>query len=134
MTVPPTSPVGTGSDTQRSSQTNASSMVDYNQFLQLLIAQMKNQDPTSPMDPSQQIAQLASFSNVEQSVKINAKLDALLSTTALTQAESVIGRTVTTADGEVSGKVMAMQVFADGAIVLLEDGTQVALGPGVIIS
>ena len=36
--------------------------LDYNAFLQLLIAQMKNQDPTKPTDPAQFIAQLASFS------------------------------------------------------------------------
>ena len=36
--------------------------LDYNAFLQLLIAQMKNQDPTKPMDSAQYMAQLASFS------------------------------------------------------------------------
>ena len=45
--------------------------VDYNAFLQLLIAQMKNQDPTKPMDSAQLMSQLASFSNVEQGIKIN---------------------------------------------------------------
>eukprot|EP01037_Dinobryon_pediforme_P007281 gene7281-7352_t len=37
--------------------------VNYNQFLQLLIAEMKNQDPTKPMDPTQTVSQLATFSN-----------------------------------------------------------------------
>jgi flagellar basal-body rod modification protein FlgD len=135
MTIPPTSAVSSQRSDQTSTQsTSNSATVDYNQFLKLLIAQMKNQDPTNPMDPTQQIAQLAAFSNVEQSVKINSKLDTMMSISALTQAESVIGRTVTTPDGEVTGKVVAMQVFQDGAIVMLEDGTQVALGPGVVIS
>ena len=54
---------------------------------------MKNQDPTKPMDSAQFIAQLASFSDVEQAVKTNAKLDAMMSSLALTQAEGFIGRT-----------------------------------------
>ena len=90
-------------------------MLDYNTFLQLLIAEMKNQDPTKPMDSAQYIGQLASFSNVEQAVKTNAKLDAMMSSMALTQAEGFIGRTVTSADDSVSGKVISVRVTADGA-------------------
>ena len=41
--------------------------VDYQSFLKLLVAQMKNQDPTNPMDSTQYVAQLAAFSQFEQS-------------------------------------------------------------------
>lgn len=44
------------------------------QFLQLLVAQMKNQDPMNPMDGSQMAAQLAQFSSVEQLTQINETL------------------------------------------------------------
>jgi flagellar basal-body rod modification protein FlgD len=44
------------------------------QFLQLLVAQMKNQDPSNPMDGSQMAAQLAQFSSVEQLTQINETL------------------------------------------------------------
>ena len=60
---------------------------------------MKNQDPTKPMDSAQFVAQLASFSSVEQAVKTNAKLDAMMSALALSQAEGFIGRTIISADG-----------------------------------
>ncbi len=53
--------------------------VDYDAFLQLLVAEMKNQDPTEPMDSAQFISQLASFSNVEQGIQTNDKLGQLLS-------------------------------------------------------
>ena len=46
--------------------------MDYNAFLKLLIAQMKNQDPTEPMTSTQYMAQFATFSQVEQSIKTNA--------------------------------------------------------------
>ncbi|AMJ62659.1 hypothetical protein AXW83_22280 [Bosea sp. PAMC 26642] len=54
-------------------------MGDYNTFLQLLIAQAKNQDPTNPTDPSQYVQQFAALSQVEQSVTTNAKLDEIIS-------------------------------------------------------
>jgi flagellar basal-body rod modification protein FlgD len=44
-------------------------------FLQLLVAQMKNQDPTAPQDPTQFVTQLSQFSEVEQLVAIRADAD-----------------------------------------------------------
>jgi flagellar basal-body rod modification protein FlgD len=51
--------------------------VDFQSFLQLLTAQLRNQDPLSPLDSTQFVAQLASFSTVEQLVSANARLDTL---------------------------------------------------------
>jgi len=42
----------------------ASSSIDYNTFLQLMIAEMKFQDPTNPTDTSQYMSQFAQFSSV----------------------------------------------------------------------
>ena len=71
-------------------------------FLKLLIAQMKNQDPQSPADSSQMAAQLAQFSSVEQLANINQALtaQATAQTTLMNQitagtASNNIGRTVT---------------------------------------
>lgn len=41
------------------------------EFLQLLVAQMKNQDPLNPMDGQEMAAQLAQFTQVEQLIEIN---------------------------------------------------------------
>jgi flagellar basal-body rod modification protein FlgD len=110
------------------------SSLNYEAFLQLLIAQMRNQDPTAPMDPTTQMAQLATFSQVEQAIKTNAKLDAMLTSSALSQADGIIGRTVTSADGHASGEAVALTVGAEGAVAILKDGTEVPLGAGVKIS
>ena len=75
---------------------------------------MKNQDPTSPSDPTQYLSQLASFSNVEQAVQTNSKLDTMLTTSSLTQAEGVIGKTVTSGDGSVSGQVVSVALARRG--------------------
>lgn len=61
----------TPSTTQVGPQANDSQM---NQFLQLLVAQLQNQDPTQPTDPTQFVAQLAQFSTVEQLVNSNSTL------------------------------------------------------------
>lgn len=124
-----------GTNQQSTTTTNTQSQsVDYNAFLQLLIAQMKNQDPTAPMDSTQYMAQLASFSEVEQSISTNSKLDSLLTASALQNADAAIGHTITSADGKISGEVASVKIYSDGAIATLTDGREVLLGPGVTIS
>ena len=110
------------------------SQVDYDSFLKLLVAQMKNQDPTNPMDSTQYVAQLASFSQVEQSVNMNAKLDELLQSSALAQANSLIGRTVTNSDDTLSGKVVSVKLGTNSITAVLENGKEMLMGAGVKIS
>lgn len=52
---------------------------DFNQFLTLLTTQLQNQDPLNPMDSSEFTNQLVQFSQVEQSINANQKLDDLVS-------------------------------------------------------
>ncbi|MGC2396774.1 MAG: flagellar hook assembly protein FlgD, partial [Rhodomicrobium sp.] len=107
---------------------------DYNNFLELLVAQLKNQDPTNPSDPTAFVSQLASFSSVEQQVNTNSKLDALLTQSELSQGASIIGRTVTSADGSVSGNVAAVEITSSGVSAILASGQTLSLGAGVVIS
>lgn len=51
---------------------------DFETFLTLLTAQMRNQDPLKPMDSTEFVAQLATFSAVEQQVKTNDQLATLI--------------------------------------------------------
>ena len=84
-------------------ETKSKTAVDYESFLKLLVAEMKNQDPTKPMESTDFVAQLATFSQVEQTVQSNTKLDQILQSTALSQAGSLIGREITSADGKTTG-------------------------------
>jgi flagellar basal-body rod modification protein FlgD len=108
--------------------------MNYNQFLQLLMTELKYQDPTSPMDPTQQLSQLAQFSAVEQQVQTNATLTSLLNNTMINQAESAIGRTVKSADGAVSGTIVSVTVNSGGSTATLTNGQTITLGTGVTIS
>ena len=101
----------------------------------MLVAELQNQDPTSPTDPTQYMSQLASFSAVGQSVQTNTKLDTMLTTTALSQADSAIGRTVTSSDGTTSGTVTSVSIGTDGTVTAnLAGGQTLALGSGVTVS
>ena len=115
------------------STSTAKTAVDYQSFLKLLIAEMKNQDPTKPMDSTQYVAQLATFSQVEQSVQTNTKLDQILQSSALSQADALIGRSITSADGKTTGTVASVRLASTGLIAVLGNGTEVAVGPGVTV-
>lgn len=56
----------------------ASESSDFHTFLTLLTAQMRNQDPLKPMESTEFVAQLASFSAVEQQIETNTKLSDLI--------------------------------------------------------
>lgn len=51
---------------------------DFDTFLKLLTTQMQNQDPLQPMDSTEFVAQLASFSAVEQQIRTNDQLESIL--------------------------------------------------------
>ena len=108
--------------------------LNYDNFLKLFVAQLKNQDPTQPMDATQQMAQLAQFSQVEQTVKTNSNLETMMSTQRVSQAAELIGKTVTNNDGTISGVVKSTTVYSDGVSVTLENGKTLVVGDGIKIS
>ena len=79
---------------------------DYDRFLKLLTAQMKHQDPMQPTDPTQFVAQLAQFSQVEQQTKSNTYLksitEALTGNSNLSENAALLGRTVRTQLSEIT--------------------------------
>jgi flagellar basal-body rod modification protein FlgD len=108
--------------------------LNYDSFLKLLVAQMKNQDPTDPVDASEQMSQLASFSNVEQAIKTNKNLESLIKETSMSQAADLIGKHITSADGATKGIVKAVEINSDGLTAVLENGKEVLVSTGVTIA
>jgi len=93
------------------------------QFLQLLVAQLRNQDPMSPMDGQEMAAQLAQFTSVEQLIAIREgmEIQAALQSAAIQAAAAASAV-------EITGKV----VLAEGnRLVLLEEGAPAPLTVGL---
>jgi flagellar basal-body rod modification protein FlgD len=132
-TIPATSGSGSGTDTTNTSSSASTPTLDYNSFLQLLLAQMQNQDPLNPTDSTEFMSQLASFSNVEQGVNTNSKLDQLLVDTNITQASTMVGHTLMSADGSQSGIIASVRVDSSGSTAVLTDGTEIRIDQGVTI-
>jgi flagellar basal-body rod modification protein FlgD len=71
---------------------------NFSTFLTMLMTQLKNQDPTSPLDSSQFTTQLVQFSSVEQQINTNTNLTSLIALTQASQVEqssSMLGKTAT---------------------------------------
>lgn len=126
------SAIGNATDAAQSAAGKAQT-VDYQSFLRLLVAQMKNQDPTSPMESTDYVAQLATFSQVEQSVQINNKLDGILQASTFAQAGDLIGREIESADGTIKGTVESVRLYSDGIMARLDDGRELPVWAGVVI-
>jgi flagellar basal-body rod modification protein FlgD len=94
------------SATGSSSSTSGTSAADLqNTFLQLLVAQLKNQDPTNPMDSSQMTSQLAQISTVQGISQLNTSLSSLstqLTAGQQSQAALLIGSTVLASGNSIS--------------------------------
>jgi flagellar basal-body rod modification protein FlgD len=98
-------PTGSSGSASTTAQDKVSIGKTFDQFLTLLTTQLKNQDPLSPQDSTQFTSQLVQFSQVEQAINTNTKLDSLIAanqSNQLLQAATFLGKSV-----EVSGNSVA---------------------------
>ena len=111
--------------------TAGSSATGKDTFLQLLVSQMKNQDPTNPTDSQSYMAEYAQFSTVEQLQNLNQTTTTMAGLNQLSSVSSLIGKTVTTGLADSSGKpiggVVTGLTTSNGVITLTVNGQQVQL-------
>lgn len=81
----------------------------YDQFLQILTAQLQNQSPLEPMDANEFTNQLVQFSSVEQAIKTNDSLESLIALSASNEATSLVG-------------YLGQNITAEGAATTLQNG------------
>jgi len=93
-------------------------------FFELLATQLANQDPLSPMENTEYIAQMASFSTLESMSSLAQSFSAFSAQQGFMTVQSVLGRQVTVQDGdaEVSGIATAIHTTDKGIQVTI-DGT-----------
>lgn len=98
------------------STTTSSGELGKDDFLQLLVVQLKNQDPLDPVKNEDFVAQLAQFSSLEQMISLNTNFETMLSLQQLSQSSALIGRTISfyDTDGNLSsGVVSEVQMGTD---------------------
>jgi flagellar basal-body rod modification protein FlgD len=95
------------------SSTGSASKLTAN-YLNLLITQLKNQDPLSPMDNSQMTSQMAQLSQLQQMESLSSSFSQVLASTQLQYATSLIGKDISyTPTGEttaVTGQVAGVEM------------------------
>ncbi|MDO7788371.1 flagellar hook capping FlgD N-terminal domain-containing protein [Desulforamulus aquiferis] len=89
--------------------------LDKNAFLQLMIAQLRYQDPTSPMDTNKFIEQMSSFTTLEQITNLNTNILQLYALQEFSYATSLIGCEVTLNQGDSIINGVVQRVTADSA-------------------
>ncbi|THB72579.1 MAG: flagellar hook assembly protein FlgD [Desulfobulbaceae bacterium] len=113
-------------------------------FLTLLVAQLKNQDPLNPDDPTEFTAQLAQFSSLEQLFNLNESMDNMASSVTSSQqldALNMIGKEVSYADSEFhfDGKPVQIGYSLDGeakdvTLSITQNGATIATIQGTELS
>lgn len=90
---------GAGAGPLGAAASDGESITDYDDFLTLLVAQLENQDPLQPQDSNEWVAQLATFTSVEQQMASNDKLDQLIAAQNNDQINTLanwVGQEITT--------------------------------------
>ena len=103
-------------------------------FLQLLLAQLRAQDPTKPQDNTEFVTQLASFSALELERQGNEGVQNLLTVQGIAQSIGLIGKSVElrTAQGNSSGTVTAL-TLVNGEPRLTIDNSIVGVRPSDVV-
>ncbi len=106
----------------------AGGKLDKDAFLQLLVAQMKYQDPLEPTDNTQYVSQLASFSSLEQMTNMNESLANMSMASDLQRASNLVGKfaSVDVNGQTITGKVDTVE-YKDGTAYLSIEGFQALL-------
>ncbi|MDQ0285588.1 flagellar basal-body rod modification protein FlgD [Desulfofundulus luciae] len=99
--------------------------LDKDTFLQILVAQLRYQNPMSPMDQDQFMSQMTQITALEQIMNLNKNMEVLLRTQELSLAANIVGKQVTAVgeDGrDVDGTVEKLIINENG-IKLVINGT-----------
>jgi len=92
-------------------------------FMKILVAQLRHQDPTKPLEDREFISQMAQFSSLEQMQRMNNEIRTMLSSTKSSEAYALLGRTVDaynqTTGKKVSGPVQSVKHGADSITLVV---------------
>jgi len=112
--IPPTTT--SASSAANSLQGNGLNDIDLNEFLNLMITELQNQDPLNPTDNAALLQQVGELRGISSNDQLVSTLKSFSNTQELTTASSLIGKTVKGLDtkaNEVNGEVTSVSVKID---------------------
>ena len=114
-------------DTNSSSLSTAvgpANQLDRQDFLQLLVMQLKNQDPLNPIDDREFISQMAQLSSLEATNQLSSQVGQMAAAQQQLGALALVGREVEYSDGSggtVRGKVSGLRLGSSAPILRIDD-------------
>jgi flagellar basal-body rod modification protein FlgD len=111
--------------------TSSSNSLGENDFLQLMMAQLQNQDPLSPSDPSQYMSELAQFTSLEQEMNISTTTAQSATQQSNASALALLGHTVSYTDSNgdaLSGTVSKVDFSSSGPTLTIGGTSGISLG------
>ena len=107
-----------------SSSQREGSVMQMDDFLQLLTAQISNQDPLEPMKDTEFISQMANVASLEQMQQFSKGFETFADSHKDMVSQAYLGRNVEIKDGskDVSGKVIAVEKSEDGSLSVVVNG------------
>lgn len=135
MSIPATEAVTPGLFSGLTGATSQTSQ-DKDLFLQLMVTQMRYQDPLNPTDSGEFLAQSAQFTALEKMQAVADQTALLVSAQMAFGASGLVGRNVTwtDADGETRSGLVSGVTFGASGPMLDVDGTEVPLGSVVSVT
>lgn len=136
MMLPSQASIGPQTEISKNRNNNleTNNTTNFNNFLQLLTTELQNQDPLKPLDPTQTVTQLATFSTVEQAVKTNSILSQIADQSSIIGGSMLIGRMLSTEQGQEIGAIHAITSQNSSLMAILGDGERIPLTAKHIIS
>lgn len=124
---------GTGAAGASSPATEATNGLGKDDFLKLLVGQLKNQDPLNPVGDQEFMSQMAAFSTLEQVTNLATTTEQMNQTVAANQSLSLIGHevTYTKEDGSTAEGTVEKVSFDGEGFTLTIDG-EAGIAPGLV--
>jgi len=98
------------------------------EFLEVLMQELKNQDPLNPQDSTKLLEQLSSIRSIESQLQLNDQLSALVNQNQFASAGGLIGKLVAGLDAnnnEAIGQVVSVRMAEDKVFLELDTGQSV---------
>ena len=136
MTTPITGTSGSTAAASTVSGTNTKSL-NANDFINLMVTQLQNQDPTQPTSNDALLSQMSQIAQLQSSTTLQTSLSAMVTQSQIGSAGNLIGKNVEGMDdtsADVKGTVTSVRVQSNQVYLQLDSGSQLQMGNVTSIS